>query len=81
MLKTKVVKLILDELKIKPLEPFLLDGYNTPYRLKKDGGMERYLGRVWGETSFCYTDLIVLIDADMVRLLDKEEKENIDALL
>lgn len=75
MLKPKVVKLIMDEIGVKPLEPFFIEGYSTPYRFKKDGTMERYIGKTWGDTSFCYTDLIVLVDAKKISLPEKEEKE------
>lgn len=72
MLKPKVVKLILDELKIKYLTPFNIEGESCPYRIKKDGGMERYYGDTWGDTSYCYLDLICLVDAGRITLLDKE---------
>lgn len=72
MLKPKVVKLILDELEIKPLTPFYIAGESCPYRIKKDGGMERYIGKTWGETSYTYIDLIMLVDNHRVSVLEKE---------
>lgn len=73
MLKPKVAKLILEELKIKALDPFSIEGESFPYRLKKDGNMERCAGDVWGDTGYSYLDLICLIDAGRVKPIKVEE--------
>lgn len=65
MLKTKVLKCIIDELEISYEDPFLIEGEKYPYRIKKDGGIERFKG-IWIDSSYSYLDLIAIIDASRV---------------
>lgn len=66
MLKTKVLKCIIDELEISYGDPFLIEGEKYPYRIKKDGNIERFKG-IWIESSYSYLDLIAIIDANRVK--------------
>lgn len=70
MLKPKLVKLINEELNIKNEQPFLINGYTTPYRLKKDGTVERFIGQTWGASSYSIFDIITCIDGKMVTIYD-----------
>lgn len=69
MLKTKVLKCIIDELKLSYGDPFLIEGEKYPYRIKKDGGIERFKG-IWIESSYSYLDLIAIIDANKAHKTD-----------
>lgn len=66
MLKPKVVKLILEEMGITYNSPFSIEGETYPYRIKKDGGIERFKG-IWIDSSYSYLDLIAIIDANRVK--------------
>lgn len=66
MLKPKVVRLILDELNITYNSPFSIEGESCPYRIKKDGGIERFKG-IWIDSSYSYLDLIAIVDANRVK--------------
>lgn len=68
MLKDKVLKEINSELNISFGTPFLIEGQSTPYRMKKGGNIERFIGKTWVDSSYCYTDLISLIDASRISL-------------
>lgn len=65
MLKPKVVKLILEEMGITYNSPFSIDGETYPYRIKKDGGIERFKG-IWIDSSYSYLDLIAIADANRI---------------
>lgn len=65
MLKPKVVKLILEEMGITYNSPFSIDGETYPYRIKKDGGIERFKG-TWIDSSYSYLDLIAIVDANRI---------------
>ena len=66
MLKPKVVKLILEEIGITYNSPFSIEGEAYPYRIKKDGGIERFKG-IWIDSSYSYLDLIAIVDANRVK--------------
>ena len=66
MLKPKVVKLILEEMGITYNSPFSIDGEPYPYRIKKDGGIDRFKGS-WIDSSHSYLDLIAIVDANRVK--------------
>ena len=66
MLKPKVVKLILEEMGITYNSPFSIDGEIYPYRIKKDGGIERFKG-IWIDSRNSYLDLNDIIDANKVK--------------
>ena len=68
MLKPKIVKAILDEIGIGYLEPFSIEGERTPYRIKKDGNIERFNG-TWMDSSYSYTDLIAIVDAKRIHIV------------
>lgn len=67
MLKPKVVKLILEELNLKYGDAFYIEGEEHPYRFKKNGELERFVGQTWGATSYSYLDIIVLSDEDRIK--------------
>lgn len=68
MLKPKILRAILDELGISFGAVFDIEGEKTPYRMKKDGGIERFQGQTWIDSSYSYTDLIGLIDHNRVSI-------------
>lgn len=70
MIKPKVLKVILDELGISGGKPFNIEGEKTPYRVKKDGGIERFVGQTWVDSSYSYTDLILLGDSNRISLFE-----------
>lgn len=67
MIKPKVLKIIVDELKISNGKPFSIEGERTPYRMKKDGGIERFIGQTWVDSSYSYTDIILLGDSNRIK--------------
>lgn len=73
MLKLKIVKLINEELEIKNEQPFLIEGEKYPYRLKKDGNVERSVGKTWGASSYNIYDIVTLVDSKRISIL----KENL----
>ena len=68
MLKPKIVKLIHEELNIKQEAPFLIEGEKYPYRLKKDGNVERFVGRTWGASSYSIYDIVTLVDGNRITI-------------
>lgn len=68
MLKPKIVKLIHEELNIKQEAPFLIEGEKYPYRLKKDGNVERFIGRTWGASSYSIYDIVTLVDGNRITI-------------
>ena len=66
MLKPKILRAILDELGISFGTVFNIEGEKTPYRVKKDGGIERFSEQTWIDSSYSYLDLIGLIDSNRV---------------
>lgn len=73
MLKLKIIKLINEELEIKSEQPFLIEGEKYPYRLKKDGNVERFIGKTWGASSYSIYDIVTLVDSKRISIL----KENL----
>ncbi len=67
MLKPKIVKVILDEVGLSYLAPFTIEGESTPYRVKKDGSIERFKGQAWIDSSYSYYDLVSLIDSERLK--------------
>lgn len=70
MIKPKVIKIIMDELGISNGKPFNIEGEKTPYRMKKDGGIERFMGQVWIDSSYSYTDIILFGDSNRITLYE-----------
>lgn len=70
MIKPKVVKIIVEELDIGNGKPFIIEGERTPYRIKKDGNIERFIGQVWLDSSYSYLDLIALGDSNRITHYD-----------
>lgn len=70
MIKPKVIKIILEELDIANGKPFIIEGERTPYRIKKDGGIERFIGQVWLDSCYSYLDLIALGDSNRISSYD-----------
>ena len=68
MLKPKILRAILDELGISFGTAFNIEGEKTPYRFKKDGGIERFIGQTWIDSSYSYLDLVNLIDSNRVSI-------------
>lgn len=68
MLRPKIVKLINDELNIKNEQPFIIEGENSPYRMKKDGSIERFTGQTWGASSYSLYDIVSLVDAKRISI-------------
>lgn len=62
MLKLKVIKTILDELKLKADVPFLIKNFETPYRIRKNGEIERFIGDTWSASSNAYYDIVSFAD-------------------
>lgn len=70
MIKPKVVKIIVEELDIGNGKPFIIEGERTPYRIKKDGNIERFIGQVWLDSCYSYLDLIALGDSNRITHYD-----------
>lgn len=71
MLKLKIVKLINEELQIKNEEPFLIEGESSPYRLKKDGNVERFIGKTWIASSYSLFDIVTFADAKRISICNE----------
>lgn len=68
MLKQRLLKAFTEETGIKVLQPFNISGYNTPYRLTKAGNVERFISKVWADSSMALVDLVAIVDNGLVSI-------------
>ena len=68
MLKQKLLKAFTEETGIKIMQPFNISGYDTPYRVTKAGNIERFISKIWSDSSFALTDLVAIVDNGLIKL-------------